>query len=154
MIKRTNEYYKQCEYTAIKTIEFLIELYKDPNASQQEIKRNINRTLRRFHDYNILERKDIILYYVDTSSEDTTVEHVIPVNIIADKLINGEITIKEALYTDICLLSKTNNKLLREAGLTNTHNNLNKPFSRYIDAGIDVSTIRDGNNTYISANSI
>jgi len=150
MIKRTPEYYKQCEYTAIKSIESQIELYKDPNAAQQEVKRNINRTLRRFHDYNILERKDIILYYVDTSSEDTTVEHVIPVNIITDKLINGEITIKEALYTDICLLSKTNNKLLREAGLTNTHNNLNKPFSRYRDAGIDISVIRDPQGNYLN----
>ena len=115
MIKRTKEYYKQCEYTAIKTIEFQLELYKDPYASQQEIKRNINTTLRRFHKYCILERKDKILYYVDTSSEDTVDEHVEPVTSSVDRLINGEITIKEALYTIICKLSKANDKLLREA---------------------------------------
>ena len=106
--------------------------------------------IRRYHDYSI--RGDIGAHYRQQNilKGETVFEHVIPASEIRDMLIEGKLTINQALNAPTCLISKADDVILRKSGLGSSspsrwfffrrYQVLNSTFNTYNGQSVDLDT--------------
>lgn len=87
--------------------------------------------LRRYHDYSI--RGDIGAHYRQSGiiSGDTIFEHIIPAREITGMLLEGKLTVNQALNAPTCLISKADDVKLRKTGLGASSPSRWQFFKRY-----------------------
>lgn len=117
-VQRSAETYTATENYVQSNLARLVELYRMTKNDQQTlrlIRDDIDKLLRRCHDYCIKE--NIGAHYIDPDLEGNGIfEHMIPASTIRDMLLHGVITTKQACNPPTCRLSKHKDDLLREAG--------------------------------------
>lgn len=119
-VKRNDEAYRQTKVRTVLELERLVEMYREFMIKDQEARLvfdSISHWIRRYHEYCIQERIGSHYMQIGVPIKDCIFEHVIPVAEIKLMLIDGLITIDQALNAPTCLLSKDNNQILTESGL-------------------------------------
>ena len=96
--------------------------------------------LRRYHDYSI--RGDIGAHYRQSGivSGNTIFEHIIPAREITGMLLEGKLTVKQALNAPTCLISKADDVKLRKSGLGSSSPSRWFFFRRYLGLGSTFTT--------------
>lgn len=132
-VQRSTETYVATKNYVQENLERLVELYKLSKNDQQTlrlIRDDIDKLLRRCHDYCIKE--NIGAHYIDPDLEDNGIfEHMIPASTIRDMLIHGVITTAQACNPPTCRLSKHKDNLLREAGWNSKTPDIYNFWERY-----------------------
>jgi hypothetical protein len=147
-VKRNDRAYQQCEESTVEELERLVDLYRN-NVFEEDMQARLWRdrmdnAIRRYQEYAIQGR--IRSHYnqrsVSLAARDVTFEHVVPVAVIRDNLIEGNLTVKQAINMPTCRVSKTVDQALRAHGLhDNTTDGWNF-FGRYstVADGIEIET--------------
>lgn len=119
-----------------------LETHKN-SGEQQEVLQSlrlirdlIDFVLRRYHGYAIRQRIGAHYSEAELDGEDSIYEHLIPASILRDLLLGGVLSIQHVLDSPTVLLSKENDRKLREKGLVSANRDLWFPFRRYELAGI------------------
>jgi hypothetical protein len=133
-VKRNDRSYKDTYTITLSEVTRLIGMYKDcidEDQTARLIRDSIDHWIRRYHDYSI--RGDIGAHYRQTGivQGDTVFEHVIPANEIRDMLIEGKLTVKQALNAPTCLINKSDDVILRKTGLGASSPSCWQFFKRY-----------------------
>jgi len=122
-VKRNDKAYRQCEEWAVVALERLLKLYRN-NVVEEDMQARLwrddmDKAIRRYQEYAIQGR--IKSHYnqsgVSLAAKDVTFEHVIPLCVVRDLLIDGKITIQQAINMPTCRVGKKVDKALREASL-------------------------------------
>ena len=122
-VKRDDKAYRQCEESTVEELERLLELYRN-NVVEEDMQARlwrdrIDNAIRRYQEYAIQGR--IKSHYnqsgVSLLAKNVTFEHVIPQRVVRDKLIDGELSINQALNVPTCRVSKTVDQALRDNSL-------------------------------------
>lgn len=152
-VQRNTKSYQQTDDITVSEIERLVDMYKtclEEDQTARLIRDSIDHWLRRYHDYSI--RGDIGAHYrqIGIVHGETVFEHVIPANEIRDMLIEGKLTVNQALNAPTCLISKVDDVILRKSGLSASspsrwfffrrYQVLNSTFNTYNGQNIDLDT--------------
>lgn len=120
-VKRNDKAYQQCEEFTTEELERLLEIYRgtvyEEDMRARLLRDSIDHHIRRHHEYAIQGKIGSHYREVGISQNDSVFEHVIPASSVRDMLIEGKLTIKQALNTPTCQIRKTNDRVLRENGL-------------------------------------
>lgn len=122
-VKRNDKAYRQCEEWAVVALERLLKLYRNSVVEEDMQARlwrdDMDKAIRRYQEYAIQGR--IKSHYnqsgVSLAAKDVTFEHVIPLCTVRDILIDGKITIQQAINMPTCRVSKKIDEALRKASL-------------------------------------
>ena len=136
-VKRNDTAYQQCLETTTAELERLLEQYRttvfEEDMRARLLRDSIDHHVRRYHKYAI--QGSIKSHYnqkgVSMASEDCIFEHVIPAGQVRDMLIDGALTINQALNVPTCRVSRDNNKRLNDLGLHDHNSTPFYPFRRY-----------------------
>lgn len=133
-VQRNDRAYKQTLDITTSELERLLELYRgciDEDQTARLVRDSIDHWIRRYHDYAI--RGNIGSHYVASGIKqgETVFEHVIPANVVRDMLIQGKLSINQALNAPTCLISKTDDVILRKSGLVSSSPDNWHFFDRY-----------------------
>lgn len=152
-VQRSTKSYQQTTDITVLEIERLVNMYKsclEEDQTARLIRDSIDHWLRRYHDYSI--RGDIGAHYRQTGivQGETVFEHVIPASEVRDMLIEGKLTVNQALNAPTCLISKVDDVILRKSGLGSStpsrwsffkrYQVLNSTFNTYNGQNIDLDT--------------
>jgi hypothetical protein len=137
-VQRGERSYRDTYNITVSELERLVAMYKDcidEDQTARLIRDSIDHWIRRYHDYAI--RGDIGAHYrqVGIVQGQTVFEHVIPANEIRDMLIEGKLTVKQALNAPTCLIRKEDDVRLRKSGLSASSPSRWFFFRRYL--GLD-----------------
>lgn len=133
-VRRNDRSYKETDRITISELARLVKMYQDcpeENQTARLIRDSIDHWIRRYHDYSI--RGSIKSHYIQIGIKkgETVFEHIIPARDVRDMLIQGVLTPVQALNAPTCLISKSNDEILGENGLTSTTPNHWNFFQRY-----------------------
>lgn len=142
-VQRGERSYRDTYTVTVSELERLVAMYKDcidEDQTARLIRDSIDHWIRRYHDYAI--RGDIGAHYrqLGIVQGKTVFEHVIPASEIRDMLIEGTLTVKQALNAPTCLISKDNDVKLRDLGLGASSPSRWFFFRRYLALGVGVTT--------------
>lgn len=145
-VQRTGETYVATERFTRRVVSIGVKLYHRIERLDQTarlIRDAIEWALRRHHNYSIKER--IRAHYIDASIQPherkgLVFEHVIPVRYIIALLLQGRISIDQAMYPPTCLIRKTHDNLLERLGLGDSTPDVFRFWQRYLDLRIEVVT--------------
>lgn len=113
---------KMDEYHAVKNDQQLLN----------EIRKDIDHYLRRYHKYCIEQRDGMLAHYHEVGAdEDCDFEHLIPAARIRDLLLANVLTVQQALNAPTVRLSRLKHEQLKDAGWASHTPNLWLPFRRY-----------------------
>ena len=124
-------------------LKFCLRVYKrldNANQTARLIRDFIDVALRRYQNYSIKER--IGAHYKEIGlkpGDKIDFEHVIPEKIIRDLLIQGRITIEEAMNSPTCLIKRSKHKKINKT-MAKTTPNLGRFWERYKDIKIQIET--------------
>lgn len=116
---RRDEYsYEATQEYVVERVEQLKQLYglKQHPQTLRLIRDEIDRHLRRYHEYCIQQR--IGAHYREITQEKTVFEHVIPNSTVRDLVLEGALTVIQACNMPTCQLSVSRDKQLRNHGFT------------------------------------
>lgn len=122
-VKRNDKAYAQALSTVTEELERLLEIYRT-SVFEDDMRARLYRDmidflLRRYHKYAIQGK--IKSHYhqrgVSLKPEDTIFEHVIPAATVRDKLIEGKLSINQALNVPTCRIARATDVALRRKGL-------------------------------------
>lgn len=133
-VKRNELAYKQCLDFTSSELERLVSMYGavlEEDMTARLIRDSIDHHIRRYHGYAIDGRIGGHYREDGVSKSDCIFEHVIPASSVRDMLINGRLTIIQALNTPTCLIKKSSDKKLTENGLVHSSPDNWKFFKRY-----------------------
>jgi hypothetical protein len=119
-VKRNEQSYRETYTYLSAEIERHYTQYQNAIEGTQTarlIRDRLVEALRRYHDYSI--RGDIGAHYRQSGivSGDTIFEHIIPAREITGMLLEGNLTVKQALNAPTCLINKADDVKLRQTGL-------------------------------------
>lgn len=122
-VKRNDKAYSQALSTTNEELERLVDLYRntvfEEDMRARLLRDSIDHHIRRYHKYAIQGK--IKSHYhqrgVSLKAEDTIFEHVIPAATVRDKLIDGTLSINQALNVPTCRVARTTDLALRSKGL-------------------------------------
>ena len=143
-VKRDGSSYAQTEAFALRVLRICTWTYARLESSNQTarlIRDLIDFTLRRYHGYCIKE--NIGAHYRELGLKPDTkcdFEHVLPAAVARDLLLNGRITVKEALNIPTCIVSKKNHSKLNNQSMASTTPDIYWFWQRYKILGIRVET--------------
>lgn len=142
-VHRNDESYRQTLELTVQELERLVKMYKEHFAEDQTarlIRDCIDHWIRRYHDYCV--RGSIGSHYreVGVVQGESVFEHVIPASSVRDMLIEGRLSITQALNTPTCLVKKSSDDNLRANGLSSTSPNNWNFFKRYSVLGSHFTT--------------
>tara|TARA_B110000503_G_scaffold57177_1_gene91539 strand:+ start:12664 stop:13224 length:561 start_codon:yes stop_codon:yes gene_type:complete len=133
--KRTPDTYRTVATRCNCNITRFLEEYRSVKNDQQllrEIRNDIDRALRRYHEYCIEQRDGMGAHYHEVGADaETDFEHLIPAARIRDLLLAQSITVEQALNVPTVRLSRVKHAQLREAGWGSTTPDMWRPFRRY-----------------------
>ena len=144
-VKRNDKAYAQALSTVTEELDRLLVMYRttvfDDDMRARLLRDMIDFLLRRYHKYAIQGK--IKSHYhqtgVSLKPEDTIFEHVIPAATVRDKLIEGTLTINQALNVPTCRVSRSVDSLLRQKGLHDSTPDAWFFFKRYKIALADIA---------------
>lgn len=133
-VKRNERSYRDTYTFIAAEIQRYTEMYKnciEEDQTARLIRDMLDELIRRYHNYSI--RGDIGAHYRQSGimQGDTVFEHVIPASQIRDMLIQGKLTINQALNAPTCLIRKVDDVKLRKSGLSVSSPSLWNFFKRY-----------------------
>lgn len=133
-VQRGDRAYKETYDLAVSELERLVKMYKDLQQVGQTarlLRDSIDHWVRRYHGYAI--EGSIGAHYTEIGIDQANCvfEHVIPAAKVRDMLLQGILTVKQALNTPTCLISKRNDEILREEGHVSSSPDYWNFFKRY-----------------------
>lgn len=111
------------------------------NQRARLIRDQIDNLIRRYHDYLIAGR--YVAHYRQVGyrkKEGNVFEHVIPLRTVRNMLLQGTITVDQALNAPTCILSPEKNALLGKLKLTKSTPNAWWFWQRYQQLDIEIET--------------
>jgi len=133
--KRSPDTYRTLAKRCLIQIEKLLIEYQSVKNDQQwlqEIRKDIEYYLRRYHEYCIEQRDGMKAHYHEVDADDECdFEHLIPASRIRDLLLASAITIEQALNAPTVRLSRAKHAMLKDAGWSSKTPNMWLPFERY-----------------------
>lgn len=143
-VERNGQSYAETTEYITKKLEVLVARYRaldQINQTARLIRDDIDEALRRYHDYVIAGR--IVAHYRQKgcrTKKGNVFEHVIPLRTVRNMLIQGIITINQALNAPTCVISKRNNNLLSKHKRTKHTPNAWWFWQRYDVLNIEIET--------------
>lgn len=145
-VQRTGETYVATQRFTRRVVGVGLRLYRRIERLDQTarlIRDLIEWALRRYHGYAIKER--IGAHYRDASIKPherrgIVFEHVIPVRYIIALLLQGRITVDQAMHPPTCSLRKQQDTMLERLGLGDSTPDIWNFWQRYHDLHIDIVT--------------
>lgn len=133
-VQRGDQAYKETYELTVSELERLVKLYKELQQVGQTarlIRDSIDHWIRRYHGYAI--EGSIGSHYTEVGVDraNCVFEHVIPAAKVRDMLLQGILTVTQALNTPTCLISKRNDDILREEGHVSSSPDYWHFFKRY-----------------------
>ena len=133
-VKRNEKSYKQClDFTHAELVR-LLDMYSgvlEEDMTARLIRDSIDHHIRRYHGYSIEGSIGSHYREVGVVEKDSIFEHIIPASSVRDMLIEGRLTINQALNTPVCLVKKSSDQILKDNGLTKTSPDNWRFFKRY-----------------------
>jgi len=118
-VTRNDRSYKQTEEFVTQEVTRLLDMYRAMDVLDQRarlIRDCIDFLLRRAHGYNIEGNIGSHYRQVGVSASACDFEHVIPQAKIRDLLIQGKLSVRQAMNPPTCLIDKELHKQLKEEG--------------------------------------
>ena len=132
-VKRSEQTHLESKQLAEKEITRLLSLYQQQQTLPEKrlIRDAIDRWLRRYHGYVI--EGGIGSHYVEVGVDckSCIFEHVIPARDALDMLLQGIMTVTQAMNIPTCLISKDNDQILSKSGLVKSSPDYWLFFKRY-----------------------
>jgi len=136
-VVRNEKAYADCFSFTSDELERLVEVYRttvfEDDMRARLLRDSIDHHIRRYQKYSI-QGKFKSHYYqrgISLTSAETIFEHIIPEAQIRDSLIEGKITINQALNSPTCRISRDSNKLLNARGMHDQNTDPWRFFKRY-----------------------
>lgn len=133
-VQRGDKSYKETYELTVSELERLVKMYKEIRSVGQTarlIRDSIDHWIRRYHGYAIEGSIGSHYTEVGVDKANCVFEHVIPAAKVRDMLLQGILTVKQALNTPTCLISKRNDEILREEGHVSSSPDYWNFFKRY-----------------------
>lgn len=133
-VKRDQRAYDQTTASVSRELERLLAEYKqfdEMNQTARLTRDRIDDALRRAHEYNIAGNIKAHYREKGIDKKDCDFEHVVPQKIIRDMLIQGKLTIIQAMNPPTCLIKKANHVALKKAGWASKTPDVYHFFDRY-----------------------
>jgi len=133
-VKRNEKSYKQCLDFTHGELQRLLAMYSElpeEDMTARLIRDSIDHHIRRYHGYAIEGSIGSHYREVGVVEKDSIFEHIIPASSVRDMLIEGRLSINQALNTPTCLIKKSSDKKLTQSGLVKTSPDNWKFFRRY-----------------------
>lgn len=122
-VQRNDESYSQTLAFTVAELERLVSMYNEQfeeNQTSRLIRDSIDHHIRRYHGYSIEGAIGSHYREIGVDIKQCVFEHVIPASSVRDMLIQGRLSIVQALNTPTCLIRKASDNILRESGLSST----------------------------------
>jgi hypothetical protein len=132
-VTRNESAYAETTELTVNEINRLVVMYKAGGGMQhlRLLRDSIDHWIRRYHGYTIGGGIGSHYIQVGVNSRDCIFEHIIPASKIRDMMLAGVLTVPQALNAPTCLISKTNDDVLRQAGHVSTSPSYWHFFDRY-----------------------
>jgi hypothetical protein len=133
-VVRNSEAYAKCLEFTTSELERLVTMYKSviqEDMTARLIRDSIDHHIRRYHGYAIQGSIGSHYREVGVVDKDSIFEHIIPASSVRDMLIEGRLTINQALNAPVCKIKKSSDVVLRENGLSKMSPDNWKFFKRY-----------------------
>ena len=145
-VKRSEQTHQESALLTKQEIVRLLSLYHDQQTLQQKrlVRDAIDHWLRRYHGYVI--GGGIGSHYVEVGVDRRACifEHIVPARDALDMLLQGIMTVDQAMNIPTCLISKNNDQILRESGMGQSSPDYWLFFQRYAVLDAQFAT-HDGN---------
>ena len=145
MVKRDDKAYKQCLEWATSTLTELLDYYRTQVFEEDmtaRLKRDqMDQAIRRYQGYAIQGRFKAHYFQkgVSLAPKDCIFEHVIPEGQVRDMLIDGVLTINQALNSPCCIVSRDSNAMLNARGMHDSNATPWNFFRRYKEGMVSVT---------------
>ena len=133
-VQRGDQAYKETYELTVNELDRLVKEYKKLHRVGQTarlLRDSIDHWIRRYHGYAIEGSIGSHYTEVGVDKANCVFEHVIPAAKVRDMLLQGVLTVKQALNTPTCLISKRNDEILREEGHVSSSPDYWHFFKRY-----------------------
>jgi hypothetical protein len=133
-VQRGDQAYKETYELTVNELDRLVKEYKKLQSVGQTarlLRDSIDHWIRRYHGYAIEGSIGSHYTEVGVDKANCVFEHVIPAAKVRDMLLQGVLTVKQALNTPTCLISKRNDEILREEGHVSSSPDYWHFFKRY-----------------------
>jgi hypothetical protein len=133
-VQRSEHSYKQTDDFITSELERLLAKYSACLVEDQEARLTrdfIELAVRRYHEYSIAGKIGGHYRQFGVDEKNCIFEHIIPINSVVAMLIEGRLTINQALNTPTCLIKKEDDVILRESGLGSSSPDHWNFFKRY-----------------------
>ena len=133
-VQRGEKSYQEDLTFTVSELERLVPMYKVQTTVDQTARRirdSMDHHIRRYHDYAI--KGSIGAHYreVGVDPKKCVFEHVIPLAKLRDMMLQGILTVPQALNAPTCLISVRNDEILREEGHVSSSPSYWHFFDRY-----------------------
>jgi hypothetical protein len=132
-VKRSEQTHLESAVLTEQEINRLLSLYQHQQTLQEKrlVRDAIDHWLRRYHGYVI--EGGIGSHYVEVgvNLRSCIFEHIVPARDALDMLLQGIMTVSQAMNIPTCLINKDNDQILRESGLVQSSPDYWLFFQRY-----------------------
>ena len=117
----------------VSELDRLIGMYAQGGTMQhlRLLRDSMDHWIRRYHGYTIGGSIGSHYIQVGVDPKDCVFEHIIPASKIRDMMLAGVLTVKQALNAPTCLISKSNDQVLRQSGHVSSSPDYWHFFDRY-----------------------
>ena len=132
-VKRSEQTHQESAELAEQEISRLLSLYQHQQTLQEKrlVRDAIDHWLRRYHSYVIGGGIGSHYAEVGVNLKFCIFEHIIPARDALDMLLQGIMTVSQAMNIPTCLINKDNDQILRESGLSQSSPDYWLFFQRY-----------------------
>ena len=132
-VQRSDQTHLESANLTEQEIDRLLSLYQHQQTLQEKrlVRDAIDHWLRRYHGYVI--GGGIGSHYVEVGVDfkDCIFEHIVPARDALDMLLQGIMTVKQAMNIPTCLISKPNDQILQKSGRVKSSPSYWYFFKRY-----------------------
>jgi len=133
-VQRGDQAYRETYDLTVAELERLVKMYKALTTVGQTarlLRDSMDHWIRRYHGYAIEGSIGAHYTEVGVDKANCVFEHVIPAAKVRDMLLQGILTVRQALNTPTCLISNRNDNILREEGHVSSSPDYWHFFDRY-----------------------
>lgn len=133
-VQRGEQSYRESLAITVSELDRLVSMYKNQTTADQTarlIRDSIDHWIRRYHGYAIEGSIGAHYREIGVDPKRCVFEHVIPAAKVRDMLLQGILTVPQALNTPTCLISVRNDEILREEGHVSSSPDYWHFFDRY-----------------------
>lgn len=133
-VQRNTQAYDETRELTVSELDRLLRSYKQLDHVGQTarlLRDAMDHWIRRYHGYCIEGSMGSHYVEVGVDRANCVFEHVIPAAKVRDMMLQGVLTIRQALNTPTCLISRRNDEILREQGHVSSSPDYWNFFKRY-----------------------